>query len=197
MEKLDKERYLKRVIVVCWIALAICFGIKLFGGNLFQIMCNNENFIKVCNYVDNHYLADLLLYSSYHFVLMYFFILSILGKWKYTKTQLIILIATAIFSIVIKNISSTIGLLFDVWQVIIMPIVFTWSNKRRILYVFLGNILLIVFQLLSMYIKSTDTLLVTDGGALISIIFSIDVLIMDILYYFYSNIILGKGAKNG
>ena len=88
-------------------------------------------------------------------------------------------------------------LLFDVWQVIIMPIVFTWSNKRRILYVFLGNILLIVFQLLSMYIKSTDTLLVTDGGALISIIFSIDVLIMDILYYFYSNIILGKGAKNG
>ena len=48
MEKLDKERYLKRVIIVCWIALAICFGIKLFGGNLFEIMCNNENFIKVC-----------------------------------------------------------------------------------------------------------------------------------------------------
>ena len=197
MEKLDKERYLKRVIIVCWIALGICFGIKLFGGNLFEIMCNNENFIKVCDYVDNHYWADLLLYSSYHFVLMYFFILSILGKWKYTKPQLIVLIATAILSIVIKNISATIGILFDIWQVIIMPIIFTWNNKKRIMYVFLGNVLLVVFQLLSMYAKDIETILVTDGGALVSIIFSIDVLIMDILYYIYSNIILEKGVKNG
>ena len=42
MEKLDKEKYLKRVIIVCWIALGLCFGIKLFGGNLFEIMCRKQ-----------------------------------------------------------------------------------------------------------------------------------------------------------
>ena len=197
MEKLDKERYLKRVIVVCWIALAICFGIKLFGGNLFEIMCENEKVISICNYIDTHYWADILLYSSYHFVLMYFFVLSIIGKWKYTKVQLVILVISVVLSVIIKNISYTFGVFFDIWQGVIMPIVFTWRNKKRIPYAFLGNILLMAFQLLSMYAKNIDGLIVTNQGALISIIFSIDVLIMDILYYVYSNLILEKGAKNG
>ena len=83
MEKLDKERYLKRVIIVCWIALAICFGIKLFGGNLFEIMCSNENFIKVCNYADNHFWADVLIsgvicYIQLYFLLFLYFLIHML-----------------------------------------------------------------------------------------------------------------------
>ena len=53
-EKLNKQKFIKRVIIGAWITLALCFVIKLFGGNFFNIICENENFIAVCNYADNH-----------------------------------------------------------------------------------------------------------------------------------------------
>ena len=99
MEKLDKERYLKRVIIVCWIALAISFGIKLFGGNLFEIMCNDENFIKVCEYADNHFWAFYIISASYCYVSLYFLELAMIGKWKYSKSELIIFTATILIGI--------------------------------------------------------------------------------------------------
>lgn len=52
--KLDKVRYLKRVILVSWVTLLICFTLKLIGGNIFYIVCENERFKQVCDFVDNN-----------------------------------------------------------------------------------------------------------------------------------------------
>lgn len=188
MEKLDKERYLKRVIVVCWIALAICFGIKLFGGNLFEIMCNNENFIKVCKYADSHLWAYYLICVFVSFPNTYFFILAMISKVKYNKYQTIIVIATVLLNVAVKMFSNIGGVILDVWQVIIMPAIFTLDNKKTHYKIIIGNILLMIFQLISMYIKNINTILVTNDGALISFIFSIDVFLMILLYYSYTNI---------
>lgn len=189
MERLDKERYLKRVIVVCWIALAIYFGIKLFGGNLFEIMCNNENFIKVCEYADNHFWATYLIYLIYAYVTIYFTTLAMIGKWKFTKAEIIIFTITALLGVLIKLLNSTIGVAFDFWQMIIMPMLFVRKNKKRFWYIILGNVLLIIFQVVSMYIKNIEIGILTNNGALMSTIYCIDVLIMILLYYFYSNIL--------
>lgn len=194
MEKLNKERYLRRVIVVCWIALAICFGIKLFGGNLFEIVCSNENFIKVCEYADTHFWADYLLYVSYGYVSMHFLVLAMIGKWKFTKVQLVSLILSVMAGVLVKEFNSTIGLVCDLWQGIILPIIFVWKERGRIPFVFLGNFLLIIFQLMSMFIKNIDIGIITDRGALMSTIFSIDIVIMILLYYLYSN--LQRKEKN-
>jgi hypothetical protein len=188
MEKLDKERYLKRVIIVCWIALAICFGIKLFGGNLFEIMCNNENFIKVCNYADNNIWAYYILSLIYCYVSHYFFILAMCGKWKFNKTEFIVYSITIISVCAIKLFSSTLGIIFDIWHVIIMPCVFTIKNPKRHIWVIIGNILLVLFQVVSMVVKNLSLEIVTNNGLLIGIIYSIDVTLMFILYYLYSNI---------
>ena len=114
MEKLDKERYLKRVIIVCWIALAICFGIKLFGGNLFEIMCNNENFIKVCEYADNHFLADYLISSIHSYISNYLTILAMCGKWKFKKIELVIFSITVALACGVKMFSPVLGIIFDI-----------------------------------------------------------------------------------
>ena len=188
MEKLDKERYLKRVIIVCWIALAICFGIKLFGGNLFEIMCENENFIKVCEYADNHFWADYLLYVTYNYISMHFLTLAMIGKWKFKRWQMISLVLTVMAGVLVKDFNPTIGFFFDVWQGIILPTIFVWKRKRRIPCILLGNFLLILFQLMSMFVKNIDIGIITEKGALISTIFSIDIVIMIMLYYLYSNI---------
>lgn len=196
MEKLDKERYLKRVIVVCWIALAICFGIKLFGGNLFEIMCNNENFIKVCEYADSHIWADFVLSSLYCFMSMYFLVLAMCGKYKYERWELIILIITVLVGTLVKLYSNILGLFFDVWQGIIMPCIFTIKNPKRHKFVVLGNVLLFVFQAVSMFIKNIEIDIITEYGILTTMIYSIDVVLMILIYYLYSNTIINKKEKN-
>ena len=189
MEKLDKERYLKRVIIVCWIALAICFGIKLFGGNLFEIMCNNENFIKVCNYADKHFWAYYLINALYCFAMLYFFTLAICGKKSFRKWELLVVIATVIVGTLVKYFNQYIGLVFDVWQGIIMPCIFTIKTPKKHIYVIPANIMLFVFQAVSMFVKNVDFGVLTYKGLLVSVIYSIDVLLMILLYFAYSNVI--------
>ena len=192
MEKLDKERYLKRVIIVCWIALAICFGIKLFGGNLFEIACENENFIKICNISENNKIVYYLISTIYCYISNYFLILAMCGKWKFNKTELIIYSITIILVCGIKLFSSSIGLVFDVWQVIIMPCLFTLKTPKRHIWVVIGNILLVTFQMISLFVKNLSLQIVTNNGLLVGIIYSIDVSLMIFLYYLYANFLMQR-----
>lgn len=195
MEKLDKERYLKRVIIVCWIALAICFGIKLFGGNLFEIMCENENFIKVCEYADNHFWAYYLMGAIYCFASLYFFTLAICQKLKYEKWELIVVIATVVIGSALKLVNQYVGLVFDVWQVIIMPAVFTIKTPKKHWNILIANVLLLIFQFVSVFIKNMGITIMSNNSALLSSIYSIDVILMVLLYFGYSNSIKQKEKK--
>ena len=192
MEKLNKERYLKRVIVVCWIALAICFGIKLFGGNLFEIMCENENFIKVCEYADNHFWARYLICFVYAFASNYFYVLAVCEKSKFPKWQFIIFLITVILATLIKLLSSTIGLIFDIWQLLIMPSIFTIKETKKHWNVVIGIALIFAFQVISMFAKNLEFVIMGDN-VLIGAIFSIDVFLMIMLYYAYMNVRKRKG----
>ena len=195
MEKLDKERYLKRVIIVCWIALAICFGIKLFGGNLFEIMCNNENFIKVCDYADNNLVLYYIVNTLNSLVLLYFFDLAICQKLKFEKLELIIIIFTVLIGNIIKLCSNTFGLIYDIWQMFAMPCFFLRETPKKWLNSLLGNILLVIFQLMSLFIKNIGIKILTGESLIITLIFSIDVFIMILLYFGYSNV-KKKGGEN-
>ena len=192
MERLDKERYLKRVIVVCWIALAICFGIKLFGGNLFEIMCENENFIKVCDYADSHWWAYYLISSIYCLINVYFFTLAIMQKTKYNNWQIIVVVITVLSCNLLKAMGTIIGLIADVWQVILMPFIFVIKEKKKYKNILIANILLVVFQFLSLIAKNVGLIVMSNDGALVAAIYSIDVLLMVLLYFGYSNIIKRK-----
>ena len=57
------------------------------------------------------------------------------------------------------------------------------------------NILLLVFQLISLLTKNLAVNIVLENGLLIGIIYSIDVTLMMILYYLYSNVIKQKRRK--
>lgn len=195
MERLDKETYLKRVIVVCWIALAICFGIKLFGGNLFEIMCENENFIMVCKFAETHFWLNYILNFIYCFISLYLFSLAICGRLKYKKWELYVAIATVLIGTIAKSFNVVLGLLFDIWQGIIFPCLMSIKTPKRHIYVFPANIMLFVFQAVSMFVKSVDGFVIPSNEILIGMIYSIDVFIMLGLYYLYSNISNFKKEK--
>ncbi|MBO7230067.1 MAG: hypothetical protein J6V20_01470 [Bacteroidaceae bacterium] len=187
MEKLDKERYLKRVIVVCWIALGICFGIKLFGGNLFEIMCNNENFIKVCEYADNNWWANILISFIVCLAHLYFYVLAICRQARFDKIQLYIVVATAFIGTFIKVLTPPIfGIIFDIWQLMLMPFLFLEKGWKSVLRVLIANVLLFGFQLISMVTKNIGVSVLGES-VLEGTIFSLDVILMIILYWGYSN----------
>ena len=182
---------------MCWIALAICFGIKLFGGNLFEIMCNDEIFIKVCEYADNHFWADMLISGAFCFVHLYFFTLAICQKLNFNKAELIIVICTAIIGTALKILCPYIvGLIFDLWQVIGMQMVFLRKNVRKYINIPIANVLLFVFQFISMIAKNIG-FTVLGESVLEGAIYSIDVILMILLYYAYSNVIIRKEKKDG
>lgn len=188
MDKIDKVKYLKRVIIICWVALAICFCIKLFGGNLFEIMCENENFIAICNYADSHLWAYYLIGALQCFISLYFFTLAILQRTKYKKWELILLIITVLVGSAVKMLSSTFGFIFDIWQGILFPMLLIGKQFKQYWKIGLANILLMAFQLLSMFIKNINSIILGES-VLIGTIFSIDIWLMLILYFCYSNII--------
>lgn len=193
-QKLDKKKYLHRVIIVSWVALVVCFVIKLFGGNLFEIACTNETFIAICNYADTHLWANYLISALYCFVSLYFFTLAIMQRTKYKVWQLIILILTVLGGTALKIWNSTYGLYFDIWQVIVMPILFLNKEFKKWLNVIIANVLLFAFQIISMYTKNIEFGVLGDS-VLIGAIYSIDVLIMLVLYFAYANVINNDKEK--
>lgn len=195
MDKLDKAKYLNRVIIASWIGLAVCFVIKIFGASLFEIACDNDNFIAVCNYADTHYWANYLINCVHCFISLYFLELAMIGEYKYKKWQLNLLIITIVIGTQIKLNSANIGLLFDIWQLVLMPILFVNKTPKRIWVVFFANILLIVFQFISLITKNLAISIVTTNGLLVGIIYSLDITIMIFLYYLYSNQIKIKRRK--
>lgn len=194
--KLDKVKYLKRVIAISWLALLVCCIIKMFGGNFFVIMCENERFIAVCEYADTHFWANYLISCLYCFVSLYFFILAVLQETKFTRFQLAVVVLTVIIGSLVKIKSVSLGWIFDIWQMGLMPIIFLGKNFKRYWRIAVAVVLLLIFQVVSMMVK--DIRISTLGGKLlIDIIFSLDVLLMEILYFAYSNFKKKEDTGNG
>ena len=182
----DKARLLRRVIIISWISLALCFVIKIFGGNFFEIMCNNPNYKALCEYADNNFWCKYLICFASSMVCEYFFLLSILQEYKFTKKQLIIVILSVFVSCFIKLIGYNVAFIADIWLSILLPLLLVWKRKNKFLIVLIANIFNIGFQFISLVTKNIS-IGVIDNSTFISLIYMIDLYIMCILYYLYRN----------
>lgn len=185
-EQIDITRYLRRVIIACWVALLVCLVLKLLGADIFNMACENETIIAVCNYADNHKWVNYLISAVYCSVSLYFFTLAILQELTFKQWQLVVVIFTVLVGTAIKSWNAKIGIIFDIWQGIGMPILFLGKRYKQYWRVLAANVLLVMFQLISVYIKNTDFYALYDS-VLFSAIYGIDVLIMVVLFYLYSN----------
>ena len=198
MKNLDTTKILKRIIIVSWVALIVCFLVKLLGGNIFEIVCSNERFIAICNYADNHLWLYCIMVSLHSVIVSYFIVCAMCGKLHLNTWQTIVLMVGNVAGSCIKSFGfNMIGLVFDLFNAIIFPCICTLKLPKRHWFVLMGNGLLLVFQVISMVTKNFGLNIITVNGLLISIIFSIDVSIMSILYYLYSYLLTKKGKRNG
>jgi hypothetical protein len=186
-----KQIVLKRMIILCWILLAVCFMVKIFGGNFFNIVCQNERFIKACEFVDKNVWLQYIIGCISTLFLQTLYLLAISKHlWFTRKREVVIVIITMMLGTGIRVYNSYIGLFVDIYQYSIMPFLIKDEFKIsiKIRRIIASTILTFVFQLISLLTKNLSFGFTTENyNFIISIIFMIDVYFMVILYYLYIN----------
>lgn len=194
-EVVTKENYkqvvLKRAIILCWVLLAVCFVVKIFGGNFFNIICENERFIKVCTYIENTFWYYVISFISNCLGTLLLW-LSMARQIRFSKKDFIIsltiiLILYIIQCVLIQFNALLSSMLISVLKFVILPLFVFRFNWKQVLLVSLCDVL---FQFMTLTIKSLSLVKVLSENVLISLIFMIDYYIMltlCFLYFYYTN----------
>lgn len=193
------RKVLRTAIIICWVMLAVCFIIKIFGGKYFEITTNNETFKAVCEYVDNQVWCRAILSFAVNLLIAVLINLAVLRqkvlKWK--QAIIVIICSIVAFSVsfvgtCIENmIIDIIGFALSFLPMLICPMILSKKPLRSILAV----ILYLAFQGISVIVKGLSISQINNDSSLVGLIFSIDVYIMLILYYLYS-IMLNKKQQD-
>ena len=182
----DKARLLRRVIIISWITLALCFVVKIFGGNFFEIMCENPNYKALCEYADTHLWLKYLLFVVSSIISISLYLLAIIKEYKFTLYQWYIFLPTILISSFIKLYNNKIGLICDFWIMFVLPFMFSKFKLKSILSIFIAFLLNLSFQVVSLLTKNLSLGFV-DDSTFIGLIYMIDLYIMCLLYYLYRN----------
>ena len=183
----DKARLLRRVIIISWISLALCFVIKIFGGNFFEIMCENPNYKALCEYADTHlwlkftigFVSALYCQSLYN--------LSIIQEYKYKLWQFFCtLFCVLLNSIVRLFYNGTWTLLLDFLLFAGLPMILLGKKYKRYYQILIAWVITFLLQVVSLLVKNIG--LVNVGETyFVGLIYSMDIYIMCFLYYLYRN----------
>jgi len=184
-----KQIMLKRAIITCWIVLIICFIIKIFGGNFFAIVCNNERFIKVCEYIDNSILRYIEGYITYIESSLILLLIISDDKRVFTINNLLYLISCTLYwaiKILIElNVIEISTLLYNIIDFAILYILLIIFG-RKYLYSLIAIALMLIFTIISAITKNIGIDGSITESSVVANIFLIDYYIMLILTYLYS-----------
>lgn len=185
-----KQIVLKRMIIICWVILLVCFIVKIFGGNFFNIVCESKRFANICAYVDKAVWLQYIIGCISTFILHSMYLLAISKKLWFSKKDLLFVIPSILIGVGLRLINNIVGYFVDIWQYLLLPL-FIDNKFHKNIYarrIAIGVILTFAFQLVSLIVKNLAIMPVTNNCFLIAIIYFIDVYIMVILYYLYSNV---------
>lgn len=179
-----KQIVLKRMIILCWITLLICFIIKIFGGNFFNIIISTETYTKYNKIFDTglmYYISRYVLCQIGTFI----YLLAVTRQTYYNfKTFMVILVINSMVFIV-KCFNQIVGLVLDIT---ILEIAVPLVIRRNLKSVIIGVVLLNSFQLISLFVKNLGIFKVLDTTFIIGFIYSLDYYLMLFIYYLYNNL---------
>ena len=183
-------------IILCWIALIAFWCLKLFGGNWFEIMVGNENFIKFSDLVQNSWLKYVVSFITI-FLGNYFMFGAISQQivFKGKSLCIVIILITSIWAV--SNFVPLSFIFLPFWYGYFVLIVFGIISQVgwKKIYGLIAIVLEFSFSTISMMTRNTNETILSDYLA--SLILSIDVYLMIILYYSYTNLLkIKQGEQN-
>lgn len=178
----------KITIVLCWLSLFSFWAIKLFGGNWFEIMVENENFIKLSNTVPNTWLKYLVSFFTI-FLAKYFTFGAICQKFVFKKKDALIIVTLIISIWAVSNFVPLGIIAFPSWYayIVYLGIGVFYQCGRKKLFGIVAIMLEFLFSTISLLTRNIP-LHIMDNYLIVAILI-IDVYIMIGLYYLYSNLI--------
>ena len=194
----DKERLSMYVditritIILCWVALIAFWCLKLFGGNWFEIMVENENFIKFCEFAENTWIEHII--NLLTILVGNYFLLCAVSQKFYFRGKLNIIAIILIISMWAKRfLPNILGLHFWYGYLVILLFGIFTQTKYKKLFGLVAIVLDTLFSTLSILTRNLELSLTTNF--LVGNILLIDIYIMYILYYLYSNLIKLKRSN--
>ena len=176
----------KITIVLCWLSLFSFWAIKLFGGNWFEIMVENENFVQFSNMVQNTWLKYVVSLFTVFFG-NYFLFGAIQQQFKFDFRQFIVVIGITISMWIVANWIDFAQM--KVWYGYVVIAIYgaTVQVGWKRFFGVIAIVLQFIFSTISLLTRNVQFQLITNY--LLIMVFLIDVYIMYILYYLYSNLI--------
>lgn len=173
----------KALITSCWVMLFACWLFTIITSKYISIWCENEKFIEVCSFIDNNIVLDLITRFLMYYFNWLFIIYAVLRKPIKHKLWLWSLIIFGFW--LLKTIFIEIPIINYLDFAMIIPLIIAQPKKwyRAII----GIALFFVFSLLCSLIKIGvfDNDIFSMFPTALTIIYSIDIYIICILYYGY------------
>lgn len=193
-----KEVVLRKSIITCWVLLIICFIVKICGGNFFNISCDNEMIISICEFIDKSFVKHIL-----HFVMFifssYMLIKIVNPEIKFKSKQNIISFILLIIVFIIKKLIEFKIIKLPIWVIDIsdfmLLFIILFLNSRKVLKSIIAILLLFVFTLISTLTKNIGFSQIITDSFLINSVFMIDYYIMLVLTALYSKKINQRRKK--
>lgn len=171
----------KALITSCWVMLFACWLFTIITSKYISIWCENEKFIEVCSFIDNNIVLDLITRFLMYYFNWLFIIYAVLRKPIKHKLWLWSLIIFGFW--LLKTIFIEIPIINYLDFAMIIPLIIAQPKKwyRAII----GIALFFVFSLLCSLIKIGvfDNDIFSMFPTALTIIYSIDIYIICILYY--------------
>ena len=177
-----KHKY-QVLLLVCWVIYVICALFKLCGLNWFKAEVDNDTLIMISNYIDDNFIIKVIVACLNNLVLSSLTVFAMLREKFYTKLQACLFIPVIIAMSVVSWFNYTAQIVLNVICLVVLPLLFKgkWYN------IVLGIVLLIVFQVLSLYIKDIGQRNLNYTDTLTSLLLQVDTYVMVFIYYLYSN----------
>lgn len=185
---------MKITIVLCWLSLFSFWAIKLFGGNWFEILVENENFIKFSNLVQNTWLKYLVSFFTIA-IAKYFTFCAICQKFAFKGKDAIVVVILILSIWFASNFIPLGKLAFPAWYAYVVYVLlgYYYNKGFKKFFGFLAIVFEFVFSTISMLTRDISLHIMSDY--LIVSILIIDINIMIALYYLYSNLIRLRKEK--
>lgn len=179
---MPKNKY-KILIITSWIVLIICLIVKIIGLRNFDFQSDNSKFIKFCNYVDNVLWLKMIIACIICILTTYPVICVLINKKYLNIKNSLIYIPLIIASSIVGWYNQIINIIIQIIYLIIIPLIQTKGNFKRIIFV---QIIIMLFQIISLVIRNINITNFNDNNCMISLMFQIDYYIMILLLYLYN-----------
>ena len=194
MSDIDYKPIIKRMIILSWAFLGVCFLLKLFGANIFKCYTDNEAFKTFCKLTETFLPLKYLVCVVSSLITSFLFWLSIKReKWFASKRETLISLFTVLLTTLFKLIFPQISVVFDVYSMIIFPMILLGKPSKKWFNILIVFASYVMFALISLFVKEVSLNSTMTNNTYIALLSSVDTWIMELLLYFYFS--WGKGEE--